>query len=190
MVEYHPFTIASPPTTSDTKIAFYVKRSGDWTEKLTKLVQAQIPVTNRGKDVEESKLYVTATISLPMYLEGPFGVLSVDLANAQVYKTVVLIAGGVGTTPMKALFSKLLSQKNNKGSQHKRELHLIWSVRDPALAGFILEHVITTQLLANGFLLSVAEENGKEDCCAVYSMLNSWSLVLKRSPERREEAVG
>jgi predicted ferric reductase len=71
MPEYHPFTISSPP--SDDSILLTIKSSGDYTNKLPKLMPGA-----------KAKI------------EGPFGVFTYANAN---YKEQIWVAGGIGITP-------------------------------------------------------------------------------------------
>eukprot|EP01033_Poteriospumella_lacustris_P008788 gene8788-6324_t len=156
--EYHPFTIASssPKTSSNAngKTTFLIKVNGDWTAKLVKLVK-------------EGSTH--GSMVLPVIIDGAYGVLSVDLFNAQTYEHVVLVSGGVGVTPMTALLMELLSQtQQDGGSKSRREIHWIWSVRDAPLAEYVLEHVVSAQFAKLGFTLAAVEGNTEEDKVAVY----------------------
>lgn len=73
-LSYHPFTIASAP--HDSKIRFYISAAGPWTKKLRNLVEAQTVVTIRYR--------------------GPYGAPAQHVSS---YRHVVLVSGGVGSTP-------------------------------------------------------------------------------------------
>lgn len=141
MVEYHPFTIASAPhsphdasrNNAKNTMTFYLKRNGDWTEKVYRLIQ--------------NGSISSKAMALDVYREGPYGVLSVDLFNPHVYETVLLVSGGVGVTPMLSLWSFLTSdlQPNTTidngvlKANKRRKLVFVWSVRDAAFATHVLE---------------------------------------------------
>ena len=101
-VEYHPFTIASAsfnhPNRED-YVIFYIKRSGDWTNALMNIVKE---CQEKGNDKD-----------LEVYVEGPYGILSIEMFNTEVYRTVVLISGGVGVTPMISLLSAMMRERIN-----------------------------------------------------------------------------
>lgn len=86
------FTIASAPTEKD--MCFYIKRAGDWTEALRKLF--------------EKGLEGDSELSLPVQIRGPYGAPAQHVGG---YQRVVLIAGGVGSTPFcsvcKDIFHKM-----------------------------------------------------------------------------------
>jgi predicted ferric reductase len=65
---------------------------------------------------------------MEVYLEGPYGALSVDFYNAHLYKGVLLVAGGVGITAVLPLWNALVLQaKSLKGP---RKMRLAWVARD------------------------------------------------------------
>lgn len=98
--EEHPFSIASEPTNKDT-ISMTIKNLGDWTS-----------------DVLHVKPGSKARVS------GPYGRFSPLLYKSD--KTVVLIAGGVGITPMLSILRYFY--KNDKD----RKVMLFWGVNSKA----------------------------------------------------------
>ena len=106
--EWHPFTIASAPHESE--MLFYIKQSGDWTEKLGESIEERI------KGVENRPLLVR--------VRGPFGAPAQHTKN---YKRVVLISAGVGATPFTAISKDLhhramVSSTSHKGIKNNVEL--------------------------------------------------------------------
>jgi len=99
--EEHPFTISSSPTNGHL-ITFTIKRSGDFTEKLT------------GLD-PQGKAEVL----------GPFGRFSYVLC-ASAGEPLILIAGGIGVTPMLSMLRYLADQED------QRRVTLIWANRTEA----------------------------------------------------------
>ncbi len=93
----HPFTIASG-TRPDGTVEFTVRHVGDWTRMLGKL--------RRGTRV---------------FLDGPHGSFTVDYINAT---GLVLLAGGVGITPMMSMLRTLADRGD------RRPHRLILSARD------------------------------------------------------------
>jgi len=86
---------------------------------------------------------------LAVRLDGPYGSLSLGLER---YACVVLVAGGVGITPMVSVAASLLAQHGAAGSP-LRAAWLLWSVRDASvvdawLPGFV-EGLQASQLFAS-----------------------------------------
>ncbi|SDO33192.1 Predicted ferric reductase [Klenkia soli] len=75
----HPFSLSAPPTSTSMRLT--VKALGDGTQQLQRL-----PVGTR------------------IAAEGPYGAVT---AARRTHRNVLLIAGGVGITPMRALFESL-----------------------------------------------------------------------------------
>ncbi len=61
------------------------------------------------------------------FLEGPYGSPAIDLLGAR-YRCVLLISGGIGITPIQAMFNELLMQAS--AGRPLRRLALVWAVRD------------------------------------------------------------
>jgi predicted ferric reductase len=95
--EEHPFTISSSPT-RPLILQLTIKESGDWTEK-----------------VKETKAGDMA------YIDGPFGIFGhLDLDSID---EVIMIAGGIGITPMLSILRYLHDKKSG------RKITLLWSNR-------------------------------------------------------------
>jgi predicted ferric reductase len=141
-LEWHPFTMTSSP--SDSYIEFHVRRAGDWTGKLHDLLQeykaAELGKVemNRGSNATERddsdpeftesstspapiKLY-TRLSDLVIKVEGPIGAPSQGYSN---FPIVVLVAAGIGVTPMISVLKELL----DKPGKMKR-VFFYWTVRD------------------------------------------------------------
>lgn len=127
-VEQHPFTISTPPT-SDGRIGFTIKRSGDFTNT-----------------IGETRPGDTATV------EGPFGLFS-HLARCPDVDPLVMIAGGVGITPMLSMLRWMAAHSD------RRRIVLIWGNKTEAdipfrdefeqfaerLPGLVIHHVLSEQ---------------------------------------------
>ena len=85
--EFHPFSIASEPG-SET-VTFIIKADGDWTGKLKAVVH------------REERLVFTAA--------GPFGT---PAQLQEGFETLVLIASGVGVTPMLSIYKDLARKRD------------------------------------------------------------------------------
>jgi predicted ferric reductase len=95
--EEHPFTISSSPTRPP-GLQFTIKESGDWTEKVK-----EIKVGDRA------------------YADGPFGIFG--HLNLDSMGEVIMIAGGIGITPMLSILRYLHDIKSG------RKITLLWSNR-------------------------------------------------------------
>ncbi|KAJ9462830.1 Ferric reduction oxidase 4 [Diplonema papillatum] len=107
-MEYHPLSVTSHHSTKTA--TFYVKNMGPgtWTERLT-----QLP--------SEPK------IELQAKLEGPYGKLSFDIDK---HNNLILIAGGIGVTPMLSVIRYM---------DVAQEATLSWSVRDAELVQMLMD---------------------------------------------------
>jgi len=96
-MEEHPFTISSTPTRPPV-LQFTIRSSGDWTKKVPNLI-----MNDR------------------VFISGPFGIYGhLDLKSS---RELIMIAGGIGITPMLSILRYLLDNKSD------RKITLIWSNR-------------------------------------------------------------
>lgn len=94
--EWHPFTIASAPSKKDTRVKFYIKAAGRWTNKLYDIVSS-------GNDETRKNLVLN--------LRGPHGA---PAQNYLKYRHLVVIGSGIGVTPLLSIWQYLL----NEGSKY------------------------------------------------------------------------
>ncbi|KAF0695227.1 hypothetical protein As57867_013888, partial [Aphanomyces stellatus] len=143
LIEWHPFSAVVTP--DGDSIAFCVKAMG--ANRFTdKAVCAVIDATNSG---DEGKL--------TLRLDGPHGKPSLDVDD---YDVLVLVAGGIGITPLLSLINRSRHlEKINRS--HGVELHLHWVVRSPQdlLVVESLMFPLLTNLKAT-FYVSQAKEAG------------------------------
>ena len=106
LLEWHPFTISS---SDPRKIMLHIKECGPgtWTGNLFQAI-------GRG-----DKLTVS--------LDGPYG----SAINYFEFKTVVLVAAGIGFAPVKSIFEALVSHQAQV--TNVRSVHVIWVSRDASL---------------------------------------------------------
>eukprot|EP00759_Apiculatamorpha_spiralis_P014499 PhF_6_TR21146/c0_g1_i1/m.30424/K00521/E1.16.1.7; ferric-chelate reductase len=106
LFEWHPFTISS----SDPRtMSFHIKDMGPGTFT-GKLHQA----VSRGHNIT-------------VCVDGPYG----KPINFYKYKTIILVAGGIGITPVKSIFESLVA--NHASMPNLRSVHLCWVARDSKL---------------------------------------------------------
>lgn len=134
-VEWHPFTISSPPSESlvfgnedrTPTISFHIRDMGEgtWTSRLA--------------DVAGSPEETHA--SLAVSVDGPHGRMG-DFADRD---TVIMCAGGIGITPFASICSEILARSSDPahGSLPKslRRVILVWAVRDIDLISVFADQV-------------------------------------------------
>lgn len=86
--EWHPFTIASAP--HEETLALYIKKLGDWTTEL--------------HDNFATRLRGEETDTLTVCVRGPYGA---PCQHVRGYDRVLMISGGIGSTPFSALCKEL-----------------------------------------------------------------------------------
>lgn len=148
--EAHPFSIASAAY-CDT-VNFYIKRSGDWTQKLFNAVSA----CEGGRSV---------TV---MNCEGPYGSRHVAITSSPSsphspvprHQVLLLAAGGIGITPILSILQDVVQQQQNEGARAVynagfsgdragglfKKIIVLWTVRDPDLAQHVYEKIFVPLL--------------------------------------------
>ena len=120
--EWHPYSLSSSP--HHPVLTVHCKTIGRWTRRLAELAR-------RGK--EEGRDWT----KLKMHTEGPYGQLSVPLAQ---YSSVLLVCGGIGVTPLGSIYNSLVHD-HYRGVRRLRQLKLVWSLREPALITSLYDDV-------------------------------------------------
>jgi len=118
-LEFHPFSLSSAPY--EDEVCISIRDLGDWTSKLYELAEGA------GADGKE----------VSMLFEGPVGEPTVDI-NSGSYKSVLLISGGIGITPMQSICKDLLHQYMEGRPLNK--VWFLWSVRDRYMVNSIWGH--------------------------------------------------
>lgn len=88
--EWHPFTIASAP--EEDEMHFFIKVGGDWTSALEDELKARLD--NPDEDSEPPAVRI----------KGPYGA---PAQHVRSYHRVVLVSGGVGSTPFSSICKHL-----------------------------------------------------------------------------------
>ena len=118
--QFHPFSISSHPVASAsaaggdvTKLSFHILHMGHstFTGRLASHIQS-----------------LQSPSDLKVKVDGPYGRLKVKL---DCYRTIVLVAGGIGITPMLSILDFLCTMKAREDAQYAglAHVHLIWSSR-------------------------------------------------------------
>jgi len=107
---------------------------GAWTNDLYQLAAREAATPHSyGSTVKEDNAPSAPTMlspALSILVDGPYGELSIDLRN---YRQLVLVAGGIGITPLTSVLS-YISHHTRKGTMPQLEtVTLVWILRDMAL---------------------------------------------------------
>ena len=107
-LEWHPFSLASPPSSDASTLvianrgANSYSRAGCFTDQLSQLA-AKMGAAQQS---------ATALQQLPISVDGPFGSgFDADAVLEGGFTAVVLVAGGFGITPLISIFSALLAER-------------------------------------------------------------------------------
>ena len=139
--EFHPISISN--TGFDRKIVLHFKKVGRWTKKVHALIekQGQKIEHQQNADFKSSKIMDQiesgTRLETTVFINGPYGNPRVDIDSPR-YKLVVLIAGGIGVTPMQSIYNELLIQ-HVRGRPFVK-VKLIWSLRDEGMLHSVAGH--------------------------------------------------
>jgi len=109
IVEWHPFSVSQM---NEQSMTFHIKtcKPGSWTCKLLTYIQDSTARSPNGQ--------------VEVKLRGPYGSLSINLAE---YSHIILIAGGIGITPMLPILYSIRSQQ--KKYPCLRKVTIVWAAR-------------------------------------------------------------
>jgi len=111
--EWHPFSVSSAPF--EKEIEIHVRPAGDWTSRLKTLVESNKQIWVR--------------------VDGPYGHLNL---NYRRYEHILLVAGGVGITPVIG-FLKTIYFNPKLVQSRIRNVTTIWAIRAEAEASLFSE---------------------------------------------------
>jgi predicted ferric reductase len=106
-LEWHPFSLSSSP--EQKIVTLHIRNAGNWMSRLFDLAKSRHEVS--------------------VLLEGPYGSVGVDLISNE-YKSIILLSGGIGVTPMQSLCNQLMYD-HRRGIRKLNKLSFIWVERDP-----------------------------------------------------------
>lgn len=143
-VEWHPFTLTSCP--ADDYIEFNFARAGDWTRAVHDILEE---ISIHEDEIEKENLIVK--------VEGPIGASSQGFSH---YPVVVLIAAGIGVTPMISVLKQLLKQPGKM-----KKTFFYWTVRDRdsfewfnSLMDEIFQNDVDNRIEIRNFLTSLKDD--------------------------------
>lgn len=101
--EWHPFTITSAP--DDLHLSVHIRCTGDWTSKLNKKLESNIPIS--------------------FSIDGPFGSCAEDVFK---YETVVLIGAGIGVTPYASILKHIwyILSTSHQNTATLQKVYFFW----------------------------------------------------------------
>lgn len=134
--EWHPFTIASAP--HEDEMHFFIKALGDWTCALEeKLKERQ---ENPDKDLPP----------LTIRMKGPYGA---PAQHVRSYHRVVLVSGGVGSTPFSSICKSLhhlqATEKHTTSEQSRRDTAMLHNVNRRVLQRLADMYAVDLDQLCN-----------------------------------------
>jgi NADPH oxidase len=115
--QFHPISISSAP--HEDYVTLHIRALGGWSGKLVELAEKQHAGRSGANDLRE----------VSIFLEGPYGSLTVDLDDHKRYKHVLLVCGGIGVTHCQSVGKALQYQAHEEGRK-LNSMRLIWAVRD------------------------------------------------------------
>lgn len=113
-LQWHPFSITSSSKVDKHTISVIVRSEQWWTSSLYNLVLA--------KSDEEAD----HTKSIPVAVEGPYGPASLGFLR---YDTLLLVAGGIGITPVLSILQEIASLRRDHKHELPSRIDLIYAVK-------------------------------------------------------------
>jgi len=116
LFEWHPFSISTCPRQK--YVSVHIRKAGNWTAALYDLAKSR-----------------QGTAEISILVEGPNGSPEIDFLSDgpnNRYKSVLLISGGIGITPIQSICNQLVYE-HSKGLRDIDRIRLVWTERDPVL---------------------------------------------------------
>ncbi|XAR50230.1 Ferric-chelate reductase (NADH) [Bertholletia excelsa] len=113
-LQWHSFSLSSSSNIDEHTMSVIIRCDGWWTSSLYSLVQA-----GPGSHDKQMKC-------LPVAVEGPYGPASLDFLR---YDSLLLIAGGIGITPLLSILHEIDSIRNGSIGRFPAQVQLIYVVK-------------------------------------------------------------
>jgi len=118
--EWHPLTITSAP--QDDFVSVHIRVVGDWTGDLWNFLNPE----NKLGIVQENLLSAPDGSSI-FKIDGPFGAASEEVFY---FRTVMLVAGGIGVTPFGSILKNIRYRIEQHGQTVLEKVYFYWISRD------------------------------------------------------------
>ena len=129
--QWHPISVCS--YCRDThELTFVIKNVGDWTAKICDVVH------NYGSEDD-------ILSDMKVRLTGPHGRLRFNIGadsqtNTYQYEKIILIAGGIGCTPMISTLQWLIDNARDHGNEHRVHVTFLITARDSEMFSLFAEY--------------------------------------------------
>lgn len=120
--QWHPISICSYDRSTH-EVTFIIKNVGDWTAKICSVVN--------GNSFDASNLH-----QCKVRLCGPYGRIRFDISTdpeseaGYKYEKIILVAGGIGCTPMISTLQWLMDDAMDRGLEHSLHVTVLITARD------------------------------------------------------------
>ena len=103
---------------SNDTLVFCAKNLGknSWSDRLFNIVNNNVNILTNRK----------------IYVQGPYGHLSVNYKNEK-YKNIIIIAGGIGITPMISILEDINKSYTNNELSHIKKVYFYWIITHMSL---------------------------------------------------------
>eukprot|EP00252_Welwitschia_mirabilis_P001020 TRINITY_DN10_c0_g1_i2.p1 TRINITY_DN10_c0_g1~~TRINITY_DN10_c0_g1_i2.p1 ORF type:complete len:679 (-),score=78.75 TRINITY_DN10_c0_g1_i2:333-2369(-) len=118
-LQWHPFSVSSSPYDGKNHLSILIKPLGTWTHKLSKIVP-------KHGDQPKQCAADQCPKKLKVSVEGPYGH---EIAYHLSYKTLILVAGGIGISPFIAILRDLLHRTQQGELGLPKTILLVWAVK-------------------------------------------------------------
>ncbi|XP_022135163.1 ferric reduction oxidase 8, mitochondrial [Momordica charantia] len=163
--QWHAFSLISSSSVNDDTMSIVVKCDKSWTRSLYDMISAE-------REGESNQLKC-----ISIAVEGPYGPASMDFLR---YDHLLLIAGGIGVTPLLSILQEITSMQkssNFKCPARIQLIHVMKKSHDVSLLTSILP-LLLNHLDAKMYLqLKVFVTQEEESSTTVSELLNKFSQV-------------
>ncbi|KAK9669511.1 hypothetical protein RND81_13G136000 [Saponaria officinalis] len=161
-LDWHPFSITSSSFVDDQTMSVMIKCKGCWTNSLYNML---------GRELESHG----QTKPIAIAVEGPYGPASFDFMR---YDSLILVAGGIGITPMLSILQEIASAKSGLRNKFPVQIHLIYVTKksqDISLFSPISHLIFTRSSESYRLKLKVFVTEEEKGSSSVRELLNEFS---------------
>ncbi|KAL3538421.1 hypothetical protein ACH5RR_001787 [Cinchona calisaya] len=120
LLQWHPFSVSSCPLDGKNHISVLIKVLGKWTGKLNEYIMSI------SKEGPQSHQLLPPQSKISVSVEGPYGPASPYHLK---YENLILVAGGIGISPFKAILRDILHHLQDSIPCLPKNVLLIWAVK-------------------------------------------------------------